>query len=46
MATTLREGGRHVPRYRVTLTKEERQDLETLTHRGKTHARKFIHAAH
>jgi transposase len=32
------------PRYRVTLTKEERQDLETLTHRGKTHARKFIHA--
>jgi len=26
------------------LTKEERQDLETLTHRGKTHARKFIHA--
>jgi hypothetical protein len=32
------------PRYRVTLTKAERQDLETLTHRGKTHARKFIHA--
>ena len=32
------------PRYRVTLTKEERQDLETLTHRGRTHARKFIHA--
>jgi hypothetical protein len=32
------------PRYRVTLTKEERQKLETLTHRGKTHARKFIHA--
>ena len=32
------------PRYRITLTKEERQDLETLTHRGKTHARKFIHA--
>jgi hypothetical protein len=32
------------PRYRVTLTKEERQELETLTHRGKTHARKFIHA--
>jgi hypothetical protein len=32
------------PRYRVTLTKEERQELESLTHRGKTHARKFIHA--
>ena len=32
------------PRYRVTLTTEERQDLETLTHRGRTHARKFIHA--
>jgi transposase len=32
------------PRYRVTLSKEERKDLEALTHRGKTHARKFIHA--
>jgi Homeodomain-like domain len=32
------------PRYRVTLTQEERQELEALTHRGKTHARKFIHA--
>ena len=32
------------PRYRVTLTKEERQDLELLTRRGKTHARRFIHA--
>jgi len=32
------------PRYRVTLTKEERQELEALTHRGKTHARRFIHA--
>ena len=32
------------PRYRVTLTKEERQELETLTRRGKTHARRFIHA--
>lgn len=32
------------PRYRVTLTQEERQDLEALTRRGKTHARKFIHA--
>ncbi len=32
------------PRYRVTLTKEERKDLDAITHRGKTHARKFIHA--
>lgn len=32
------------PRYRVTLTKEERKDLDALTHRGKTHARRFIHA--
>lgn len=32
------------PRYRVTLTKEERQELELMTRRGKTHARRFIHA--
>jgi transposase len=32
------------PRYRVTLTKEERKDLDVMTHRGKTHARRFIHA--
>ena len=32
------------PRYRVTLTKEERKDLETLTRNGKTGAKKFIHA--
>ena len=32
------------PRYRVTLTKEERQELDAMTHRGKTHARRFIHA--
>jgi transposase len=32
------------PRYRVTLTKEERKELETITRRGKTHARRFIHA--
>jgi transposase len=32
------------PRYRVTLTKEERVELEAITHRGKTHARRFIHA--
>jgi transposase len=32
------------PRYRVTLTKKERHDLEAMTRRGKTHARRFIHA--
>lgn len=32
------------PRYRVTLTKEERKELEAMTHRGKTYARRFIHA--
>ena len=32
------------PRYRVTLTQEEHKELETMTRRGKTHARKFIHA--
>lgn len=32
------------PRYRVTLTKEERKELESMTRRGKTHARRFIHA--
>jgi transposase len=32
------------PRYRVTLSEEERNELETLTKRGKTHARRFIHA--
>jgi len=32
------------PRYRVTLTKEERKELEAMTHRGKSHARRFIHA--
>ena len=32
------------PRYRVTLTKDERKELETITRRGKTHARRFIHA--
>ena len=32
------------PRYRVTLTSEEREELEAMTHRGKTHARRFIHA--
>ena len=32
------------PRYRVTLTKKERRELEAITHRGKTHARRFIHA--
>jgi len=32
------------PRYRVTLTEQERNELETLTRRGKTHAKKFINA--
>jgi hypothetical protein len=32
------------PRYRVTLTKEERRELEAMTRRGKPHARRFIHA--
>jgi transposase len=32
------------PRYRVTLTEQERKELEDLTKRGKTHARRFIHA--
>jgi transposase len=32
------------PRYRVTLTSEERSELEAMTRRGKTHARRFIHA--
>jgi transposase len=32
------------PRYRVTLTAQERDELESLTKRGKTHARRFIHA--
>jgi transposase len=32
------------PRYRVTLTEQERKDLETLTRSGKTGAKKFIHA--
>ena len=32
------------PRYRVTLTDEERTELEALTRNGKTQAKKFIHA--
>lgn len=32
------------PRYRVTLTEAERSELEALTRRGKTQARRFIHA--
>jgi len=30
------------PRYRVTLSEQERKELEALTRRGKTQARKFI----
>jgi transposase len=32
------------PRYKVTLTAEERVELEALTRSGKTAARKFVHA--
>ena len=32
------------PRYKVTLTEEERGLLEALTHSGKTAASKFVHA--
>jgi transposase len=32
------------PRYRVTLTQEERNKLETLTKRGKTYAKRFVQA--
>src|SRR3990172_10023174 len=32
------------PRYRVTLTGQERQELETLTNRAKTNARQFLYA--
>ena len=32
------------PRYRVTLTKEEREELEALTRHGKIQARRFINA--
>ena len=33
-----------VARYRVTLTEEERQELEQLTRPGKTESRRYIHA--
>jgi len=32
------------PRYRITLTEQERKDLEALTRNGKTGAKKFINA--
>ena len=32
------------PRYRVTLTPQERKELEGLTRNGKTPAKKFVHA--
>ena len=32
------------PRYRITLTEQERKDLEAFTRDGKTGAKKFIHA--
>ena len=31
-------------RYRVTLTNDERKDLESITRNGKTNAKRFIHA--
>jgi hypothetical protein len=33
-----------VPRYRVTLTEQERKELEAMTKSGKLSAKKFIHA--
>jgi len=33
-----------VPRYRVTLTKEERHELESLTRPGKAESRRYIYA--
>ena len=38
------DAGGMAPRYRVTLTEEERRDLETLTRSGKAAASKFVHA--
>jgi hypothetical protein len=32
------------PRYRVTLTKEEREELESITRSGKTRSKRFINA--
>lgn len=37
-------GGMKAPRYRITLTQEERGQLEELARSGKTAASKFIHA--
>jgi hypothetical protein len=36
--------GMKAPRYKITLTQEERGQLEELTRSGKTAAAKFIHA--
>lgn len=33
-----------IPRYRVTLTAEEREELEVMTRTGKTNARRFLYA--
>ena len=33
-----------IPRYRVTLTEQEREDLDALTKRGKTNAKRFLYA--
>ena len=38
------EGFAMKPRYRVTLTEQERQELDALTKRGKTSAKRFLYA--
>src|ERR1700679_3218009 len=42
--TVLEYRGMKAPRYKITLTQEERCQLEELTRSGKTAASKFIHA--
>jgi transposase len=41
---TQKEVAAMIPRYRVTLTTEERNGLETMTRTGKTNARRFLYA--
>jgi len=38
------EGGAMTPRYRVTLSPEERSELEAITRDGKTRAKRFRNA--
>jgi len=35
---------RMAPRYKIKLTKPERESLEALTHKGQSNAHKFVHA--